>query len=67
MLTPDGIDAHITATEAAAFCGVKLCTITKWAREQRITPVGINRQGRKVYRLIDIAKAEHATRARARR
>lgn len=67
MLTPEGIDSKITASEAAALCGVALCTITKWAREERINPVGINPQGRKLYRLLDIAKAEHATRQRARR
>lgn len=67
VLTPEGIDSQITATEAAALCGVALCTITKWAREERILPVGMNRQGRKLYRLLDIAKAERATRDRARR
>ncbi|WP_232491110.1 hypothetical protein [Mycobacterium dioxanotrophicus] len=67
MLTPEGIDSEITATEAAALCGVALCTITKWARDGRITPVGINRQGRKIYRLLDVAKAERATRNKARR
>lgn len=67
VLTPDGIDSEITATEAAALCGVALCTITKWVREERISPCGINRQGRKVYRLLDVAKAERATRDKARR
>lgn len=67
VLTPEGIDSQITATEAAALCGVALCTITKWVRENRIQPVGLNPQGRKLYRLLDVAKAEHATRARARR
>ena len=67
MLTPEGIDSEITATEAAELCGVALCTITKWVREGRINPTGMNRQGRKVYRLLDVAKAERATRERARR
>lgn len=67
VLTPEGIDSKITASEAAALCGVALCTITKWAREQRIEPVGLSPQGRKLYRLLDVAKAEHATRTRARR
>lgn len=67
MLTPEGIDSQITATEAAALCGVALCTITKWVREGRINPVGLNIQGRKLYRLLDVAKAEHATREKARR
>lgn len=67
MLTPEGIDSQITATEAAALCGVALCTITKWVREGRIQPAGLNMQGRKLYRLLDVAKAELATREKARR
>lgn len=67
VLTPEGIDSQVTATEAAALCGVALCTITKWAREGRIEPVGLSVQGRKLYRLLDIALAERATRERARR
>lgn len=67
MLTPEGIDSQITATEAAALCGVALCTITKWVREGRIIAVGLNIRGRKLYRLLDVAKAEHATREKARR
>lgn len=67
VFTPEGIDSQITASEAAQLCGVALCTITKWVRESRIQPVGINRQGRKVYKLLDVAKAERATRDRARR
>lgn len=67
VLTPEGINSKVTASEAAALCGVALCTITKWARSGRIQPAGINQQGRKLYSLIDIAKAERATRDRARR
>lgn len=67
VLTPEGIESQITASEAAALCGVALCTITKWVRQDRIKPVGLNPQGRKLYRLLDVAKAEHATREKARR
>lgn len=68
LLIPNDIHtATITASEAATHCGVALCTITKWAREQRITPVGINPAGRKLYRLIDVARCEAATRRRAGR
>ncbi len=67
VLTPEGIDSQITATEAAALCGVTLSAITNWVREGRIQPVGLSAQGRKLYRLLDVAKAEHATRKRARR
>ena len=67
VLTSEGIDSLITATEAAALCNVALCTITKWARDGRIQPAGLNNQGRKLYRLLDVAKAEQATHVRARR
>lgn len=67
MLTPEGTDSQITASEAASLCGVALCTITKWAREGRINPCGMDDSGRKLYRLLDVAKAERATRDRARR
>lgn len=58
---------QVTATEAASHCGVALCTITKWVREKRITAVGTNPAGRKLYLLLDVAKAELATRKRAGR
>lgn len=57
----------VTATEAAHHCGVALCTITKWVRDKRITPVATNPAGRKLYLLLDVAKAELATRKRAGR
>ena len=49
---------QVTATQAATHCGVALCTITKWAREHRITPTGTNNAGRKLYRLADIVTVE---------
>ncbi|TXG90679.1 MerR family transcriptional regulator [Rhodococcus rhodnii] len=67
VLAPEGIDSQITATEAATLCGVALCTITKWAREGKLSPSGADERGRKLYRLIDVAKAEYSTRKKARR
>jgi hypothetical protein len=68
VITPEQIlQAEITATQAASYCGVAVCTITKWAREGRINPVGVSPQGRKLYKLLEVAKAEHATKERARR
>lgn len=67
MLTPDGIDTFITANDAATLCGVSTATIYVWAHRGTITPAGLDNRGRKLYRLIDIAKAERATRNRARR
>lgn len=67
LLASDGIFSLITATQAASYCGVALCTITKWVRIGNLEPAGIDERGRKLYRVIDVAKAEKATRDRARR
>lgn len=67
VLTPDGIDSLITAAEAATLCNVSTSTIYVWVNRGTLAPSGINNQGHKVYRLLDVAKAERATRDRARR
>lgn len=67
ILTPDGIDSHITATEAATLCGVTTAAICMWVNRGQLHPAGIDHRGRKTYRLIDVAKAERATRDKARR
>lgn len=67
VLTPEGIDSLITANEAATLCGVAASTIRVWANRKTIEARGVDEQGRKLYRLLDVAKAERATRQRARR
>lgn len=67
VLTPDGIDSLITAAEAATLCNVSTSTIYVWVNRGTLTPSGINANGHKVYRLLDVAKAERATRDKARR
>lgn len=67
VLTPEGINSLITSTEAATLCGVSGETIRSWAHRGLINPSGIDHKGRKLYRLLDVAKAERATRDRARR
>lgn len=67
VLTPEGIDSLITANEAATLCGVSATTIRVWATRGTITAAGMDPRGRKLYRLLDVAKAERATRERARR
>lgn len=76
VLTANGVDSLITAGEAAGLCGVRAVTIRAWASrgyvdrhgDRVLLPVsGRDRQGRNLYRVIDVAKAEHATRERARR
>lgn len=67
ILTPEGIDSLITATEAATLCGVSVQAISQWVRRGKLAPSGLDERGRKLYRLLDVAKVERATRDRARR
>lgn len=67
VAVPEGIDSLITTNEAASLCGVTAEAIRLWAHRGIITAAGIDERGRKLYRLIDIAKAERSTRDRARR
>jgi hypothetical protein len=65
----------ITTEQAAALCGVQPCTIRKWisrgyslpSGEKRKLPV-VARCGRgALFDPVEVAKAEYATRERARR
>lgn len=76
VLAPEGVHSPVTASEAASLCGVSAVTIRAWANRGyrgadgvvvKLPVIGRDRQGRNLYRLLDVAKAEHATRARARR
>lgn len=67
MLNDDITEATWTATEAAEAVGVTVHTIWQWKRRGHLQPSGMNREGLLVFRVLDVAKAEHATRARARR
>ena len=68
------VNALLSATEAAGYAGVSVAVICKW-RERGHLPVAIDargaeirdKQGRPRYRLLDVAKAENATRQRAER
>ena len=67
MLTPEGVNQLITAAEAATLCNVATSTIYVWVNRGLLEPSGLDEKGRKLYRLLDVAKAERATRDRARR
>jgi predicted site-specific integrase-resolvase len=67
MLNGDITDATWTAAEAAEAVGVSVHTIWQWKRRGHLTPVGINREGLQTFLVLDVAKAELATRQRARR
>ena len=63
----DRLNELISSSEAARLCGVALNTITTWRTRGLIEPSGLDDRGRPLYRFIDIARAERATRDRARR
>lgn len=66
------VNALLTAKEAAGYAGVSIAVICKW-RERGHLPVARDAQGSEIrdrrgrprYRLLDVAKAENATRQRA--
>ena len=58
---PD-INARLTATQAARYAGVTVEAIINWRNRGHLQR---GEDGK--YRLLDVAKAEHATRKRARR
>ena len=68
------VNALLTAKEAAGYAGVSIAVICKW-RERGHLPVAVDaggnqirdERGRPRYRLLDVAKAENATRQRAER
>jgi hypothetical protein len=70
---PD-VDALLSASEAAAYAGVSVAAICNW-RSRGHLHVAKDGQGQEIrdrcgrprYRLLDVAKAEHATSSRARR
>lgn len=66
VLTPDGVDSLITTAEAARLCRVSEATIRKWVQRQKLHPSGMDDKGRKVFRVLDVAKVEHSTRSTVR-
>lgn len=67
-------DALLTASQAAMYARVSVAAICNWHTRGHL-PVAMDEQGREIrdlrgrpkYRLLDVAKAEHATHKRARR
>ena len=66
------MDALLTAAQAARYAGVKVSTICKWRERGHLPPATGDHgeelrddKGRRLYRLLDVAKAEHATAQRA--
>ena len=67
------VDALLTATQAAQYAGVTVAAICKWRERGHLPPATDpatgdelrDGHGRRLYRLLDVAKAEHATAQRA--
>ena len=65
------VNALLTAKEAAGYTGKSIAAICKW-RERGYLPVATDAKGQEIrddrgrprYRLLDVAKAENATRQR---
>lgn len=81
-LAPALVESLITTTDAANLAGVSVAAISNWrergylapdpdhpGRQKRVhlTPARHDSRNRPLYRWIDVVKAEHATRGRARR
>ena len=61
-------EKKLTASEAAYLCCVSEATIRVWAHRGTLRDSGTDpATGRKIYRAIDVARAEIVTREKARR
>lgn len=61
------LEQKLTARQAADHAGVRLITIYSWQRRGHLKPAGLDPNGVYLYNLLDVAKAEYATRKRAGR
>lgn len=75
-IAPETLESLISTKDAAYMAGVTLAAISNW-RERgyvnalgervHLVPADYDSRGRPLYRWLDVAKAERATRDRARR
>ncbi|MFF3927796.1 helix-turn-helix domain-containing protein [Streptomyces hirsutus] len=57
----------LTAREVADLTGVSVVTVYSWACRGHLKVEGLDHRGQKLFRHIDVARAEKATRAKAKR
>jgi hypothetical protein len=59
--------ALITASQAAKYAHVSVAAVVNWRARGHLTVASHDAQGRPLYTLLDVARAEYHTRKRARR
>ncbi|KAA0924281.1 helix-turn-helix domain-containing protein [Streptomyces apricus] len=57
----------MTVKEAALFAGVSVQTVYSWIRRGHLTVGGLDHRNQKLFRHLDVARAEMATRTKAQR
>ncbi|WP_413757199.1 helix-turn-helix domain-containing protein [Streptomyces sp. MMBL 11-3] len=60
-------EVWMTVKEAALFTGVSVQTVYSWVRRGHLAIGGLNHRNQKVFRHLDVARAEMATRTKAQR
>lgn len=66
-LAPETLESLVDTAQAANLAGVTTDTIRQWSARGHLPKAGLDNSGRPLYKWIDVAKAERATRDRARR
>lgn len=67
IIAPETLDELVTTTRAAQLAGVSVSAISNWKDRGWLKPAAEDARGRPLYRFIDVARAERATREKARR
>ncbi|MCX5234431.1 helix-turn-helix domain-containing protein [Streptomyces prunicolor] len=60
-------ETWLTVKEAALFVGVDVQTVYSWVRRGHLKVTGLDHRGRKLFRHLDIARAELSTRTKVKR
>jgi excisionase family DNA binding protein len=60
-------ETWLTAREAAELTGVSIVTVYSWVRRGHLTVEGLDHRGQKLFRHLDVARAEMSTRVKAKR
>lgn len=66
-MPPLDLSKLLTVEESAEHCGVQPVTIRQWVSRGHLAPIARGDKGRLLFNVVDVARAERATRERARR